>query len=458
MTSNRTGGITVTYRILQLIAIFFVSAAWAEGPYSILQGSTSENVTHFTVVAKADEELIFYARLDQIPTSYLPVQQKKFTFPGSEWAVHRIKVSGLNTQDAYVLDVMTSNHELMDRRHFRALDTTRAEARVAVGSCMARHMHNPYLWRNLSRPENRPDLLLLIGDTVYLDRPQIWPARPPETGLDVWTEFVNTRNTVELYFWSHLVPTISIWDDHDSGGDNSDMFTPILPTSREIFDVFFANEAIEGFLEHGPGLAKRFKVFGKNFIMLDGRSFRGGTPLNPLFGVEQNQFLLDSLQPGANFVISGSQFFGGPIQKDSLEANWPEFTLRWVEELRHAADDKNATLAFISGDVHFSEVQDLEPELFGYRTVEITSSNLHSFGFPGHYYLKPDNPRRRVVTGTHNVVLMEFDSYDFHFTVRSMGWRGNDLFHTVVSVERPEFKFSQGRCEDILKERVFEHL
>jgi DNA-binding phage protein len=54
-------------------------------------------------------------------------------------------------------------------------------------------------------------------------------------------------------------------------------------------------------------------------------------------------------------------------------------------------------------------------------------------------------------------VLLEFSAEDkgFGFVARSMGWRGNDLFKTVVSIGTPAFSAvhvvsSQPPCEEAL--------
>lgn len=425
----------------------------AAAALSILQGSTSASETWITVVAPADQKLRIVAGIGDDPALQLPLSVRRVSYPGSDHVVYRVKISGLKPRTDYVLDVYGADDRLTDRRKFKALDPQQNEGRVAVGSCMLRQLHNPYLWNNLARPENRPDLLIILGDLVYLDRPTLWRSRPPQNGLEAWEEFVKARTTENLYYWENLVPTLTVWDDHDAGGDNVDSSFRLLEEIRSIYNTFTANDKLSATWEFGPGMARSFHLFGKNWILMDSRSFREASPLNPLFGVEQNEFLLKALKPGANFILSGTQFYGAPIRKDSLEYNWPEFAVDWTHKLRQVAERKGATLAFVSGDVHFSEVQELEPELFGYWTVEITSSNIHSFGLPGHHYLKPNNPRRRVATGTHNIVLMEFtgEGNGFGFVTRAMGWRGNDLFKTVVSIAGPGTeKLTLQPCESLL--------
>ena len=438
-----------TYWLIVCVTLFTANL-YANTRYSVLQGSTSDSITHFTLVAGAEENLRFQVRIDGQPSLLSPLESVRVAYPGSASVVYRVKASQLTPNTPYLLEVIDDQNRVVDSRKFGTLDLTKKGGRVAVGSCMVRQLHNPFIWNNLERLENRPDLLLITGDAAYLDRANLFRARNPSSALEAWEEFVKSRQKVNLYFWEQLVPVLTVWDDHDSGIDNSDHNWKFMAEIREVYDTFFANEEIPGFLERGPGMAKQFRLFGKNFIMLDGRSFRNLAYGSPLFGYEQNKWLLRKVQAGPNILVSGTQFFGGPIEKDSLEFNWPEFTQEWVQILREHGEDRKGTFAFVSGDVHFSEVQDLEPSLFGYWTVEITSSNIHSFGLPGHYLLKKNNPRRREVTGTHNIVLLEFapESAGFNFVARALGWRGNDLFKTVVSVAGPMAKPVQlSNCE-----------
>ncbi|MGE4130832.1 MAG: hypothetical protein AB7F86_04300 [Bdellovibrionales bacterium] len=411
-----------------LIVSILLSSLPAQAALSIMQGPTSETTTELTVLARREQVLKFEV---QGRRSIAHMQ----TYPGSPWVLHRIRLEDLDPDQVYELSVLDLEGNQVDHRRFGTLNSKKKSHRVAVGSCMIRQLHNPFLWSQLAQPQNRPDMLLLLGDTTYLDRSLLLRERRPTTGLEVWEQFVKMRQRLGYFSWSELVPVQAVWDDHDSGGNNVDGHFALMPEIRRIFEMFFPRDDGDR-KSQGPGLARRFEFFGRNFVMLDGRSFRDLEADSPAFGGEQEKFLFKSLRPGLNFISNGIQFFGGPLEKNSVEHNWSRYLPLFMSKLKQAADAVGATIVFLSGDVHFSEVLDIEPDWLGYRTVEITSSNIHSFGFPGHYLLKPRNPRRRVVTGTHNIVLLEFSSQSsgFDFVTRSLGWRGNDLFRTVVSI------------------------
>jgi hypothetical protein len=429
------------------LSIFLSAGASAQEKYSILQGSTSDSVTHFTIVAPAADQLKFEAISNNQRVPVFPSKMERVPHTDSDWVVYRLKFEGLRSTDRYVLRSLDQDNHVVDQRNFKTLVTKSGAGRIALVSCMLSQFHNPFMWNNLAKPNNRPDLMLFLGDAVYLDRDRLLIPKLPKSTLEVWNDFVRSRNKLNVYFWKDLVPVVSIWDDHDSGGDNIDARFPLMHNIRKVYDIFFANEAIPGTLELGPGLSKQFEAFGKNIIMLDGRSYRELDPESPLFGKEQEDWMIGKIKSGANLIISGSQFFGGSLKKDSLESNWPEHYKRFTERLRIEGERRNASYVFASGDIHFSEIQHIEEEIFGYPSVELTSSSAHSMIVPGYHrmlQLISRNPRQSSAVSTHNVLLMELDSavHTFDFQVRALTWRGRMPFVEQISIGGP--------CEKVL--------
>jgi alkaline phosphatase D len=425
------------------VLTFIHCPAGAQQKYSILQGTTSDTVTHFTVVAPSSDNLRFEVIGDTQRNLDSPMKSERVSHPNSPWVVYRLKFEGLNPNARYVLRTIDVDNHVVDQRNFKTLETRGAQGRIALVSCMLRQIHNPFLWKNLALPQNRPDLMMFLGDSVYLDRSRLLSTKLPKSSLEVWQSFVLSRNRLGVYFWRDLVPILSVWDDHDSGGDNVDPKSfPFMAQVRQVYETFFANEPIEGRINAGPGMAKQFEAFGKNFLMLDGRSFRGLDPESPMFGKEQESWLAERVQPGGNIILNGSQFFGKHLRKDSLEYNWPAYAPEFNHRLRAIGEAKDASFVFASGDIHFSQIQHLEPEILGYPTVEITSSSAHSMIFPGYHralhWFRP-NPRHSSGVSTHNVVLLEMNSsvQSLDFEVRSLTWRGKTAFAESVSVGGP---------------------
>lgn len=431
--------------VIASLSFGLVSPAWAK--LSILQGSTSESITHFTVVVPVDRDYHYVAVDPADGREVAPLLTEKNSMAGSDWAVQRLRFEGLRAGVTFLLRALDPAGAVIDERRFRMLDPQAHEGRIGLVSCMLTQLHNPGLWSSLALPANRPDLLLILGDAVYLDRASLAIKKFPTTELEVWKGFATSRNTLGLYFWDDLVSVLSVWDDHDSAGDGADGNSRILPTVRSVYDLFFANEEIAGSLTRGPGLAKQFRIFGKNVIMLDGRSYRSLDANSPMLGQEQEDWMIAQVQPGPNFIMNGIQFYGGFIKKDSLEYNWPNYEPVFSDRIRQVSVLKNAQIAFASGDVHFSEIQAIEPSKIGYPTFEITSSSAHSFAAPGHQLLKPNNPRRLEVTGSHNAVLLELNDWKpgFNMGVRSLGWRGDTLFEQLLEIT--PMPTAVNRCE-----------
>ncbi|MEO0335716.1 MAG: hypothetical protein AAF202_04955, partial [Pseudomonadota bacterium] len=107
---------------------------------------------------------------------------------------------------------------------------------------------------------------------------------------------------------------------------------------------------------------------------------------------------------GPAWLLTGSQWFGGYLEKEAYEWLYPESFEAFVERLKGSG----RYISFVSGDVHFSEVMDLEPELLGYPSIEITTSSLHSLTVAGWHRLFR-NPRRQVSTSRHNFVLLNLE-------------------------------------------------
>lgn len=408
---------------------------WAAGKYSILQGTTNETTTHFTVLAPTSTEL-FFEVVDLNKKATPPARMETFSVQGSDWSVRRLKFDSLDVRQEYLLLVKNASGQLEETRSFRMLDTKARSGKITAASCLFRHLYSSQLWDNFAQEDVRPDLFLFLGDTAYLDRPTLTTERPPSTELEAWDEFVQTRNTIGFYFWDHLVPVFSIWDDHDSGGNNVTARTfPLMAKIHRMHDALFANEPIPGFIERGPGLSLNFKLYGQNFIMLDGRSFRDTSSESPLFGEAQTRWLLDRVQSGPNILVNGTQFFGKYLKKDSFEFNHPEPFRKFVTRLREVGNQKNAFFNFLSGDVHFSELLLIESQQLGYPAYEISSSPAHSATFPGRY-IWVKNPRRIDAVATFNMVNLKINHNpgQFDAQVTSIGWRGNVLFdHHLVN-------------------------
>lgn len=177
--------------------------------------------------------------------------------------------------------------------------------------------------------------------------------------------------------------------------------------------------------------------FGSSlFILTDDRSFRlekGFKDRYAHWGKEQEVWILDLVKQnsGPTFLFNGSQVFPQMYFKDSMSGDHPVQFNAVINELKNFS----SKVIFASGDVHFSEISQIEKEVLGYPTFELTSSSIHSPCAPGVLHLIP-NPRRIVGASDRNYLIVKStaDGYGCKFTVTSHGSKGQVLFqkHLVV--------------------------
>lgn len=368
--------------------------------FSILQGMTDETTTQFSVVVlRASSWAAEIVRRDGVPAQ-IEVESERVERQFSPYAVLKLKVYGLELGVDYVLRILDSSGGAHDERDFRTLDLSSAGARIAFVSCQLDLLHRDDIWKRLS--ERDPQMVMFVGDNVYADRTSFINKRPADE-KQLWERYVLTRNRVAFYFQRKLTPVVATWDDHDYGADNAGKNYEYKDVSRVTFESFFAQSARPALVE-GPGIAKKLSAFGADFFFLDGRSYRdeGQSEGALILGEEQENWLFSSIGAKPTWLINGSLFFGAYYSGESFEGNYTTNFKSFLKRLAGTA----GTCCFVSGDVHFSEVMDIEPKILGYPTFEAVSSSMHSYTFPGHES-RFSNPRRRITASAHNFVLFE---------------------------------------------------
>lgn len=369
---------------------------------SVLQGLTDHERTEFSVVARAGSGI--EARVlgpDGVPRA--PARAEDLSRPGHTHELRRFHFVGLSPGVDYRLQLVTAAGHLADEREFRTLaPRTGGPLKFAICSCMDDSRHEPAIWQDLVR--QRPDLVFFIGDSVYCDDgSQTGTWITPDT---MYRRFCEARTTLEIFYVKRLIPILATWDDHDFAQDNTGAWYPQVTEAQRNFQSFFAQSgATEGF-RPGPGVAGRFDAAGQRFLLLDDRSERtrsGSGDRYGQWGRAQEEWLLDEVRtaPGPVWLMNGSQFFPQMMFKESVSADHPEQLAAVVDAVR----ERGAKVLFASGDVHYSELSELEPALLGYRSYEITSSAVHSFKLPGLPGIVK-NPRRIASTGERNYVLV----------------------------------------------------
>lgn len=347
----------------------------------ILQGATNASSVQFSILYPgSDRPVVAVVTHKDGQTQHVqnPVHLSLGKEETSEWHAIKAFFQNLTYGRDYYLEIRNSTGKLVDRRKFRLLNTQANKVRLAFVSCSSDELllEQGPMWRSLI--ESRPDLLIMLGDNVYVDRPR-W-THPKITARYIWRRYVETRNNLDIYKTAYLIPTLATWDDHDYGKNNTDREFPLKQQSAEIFRSMYAQDPLIPEIKHGVGIATYFSAFGQKFFFMDNRTFRTCKWFwcwpQRHWGEQQFTWVLDKISGSTNpvWLINGSQFFGGYRTGWSFEGNHSQRFRRILERLKQSS----APILFASGDIHYSEIMRIEPQRLGYTSYEITSSSMHS--------------------------------------------------------------------------------
>ena len=236
--------------------------------------------------------------------------------------------------------------------------------RVAVGSCF--YVNDP-LWDRPGEPyggeygilsaivERRPDLMLWLGDNVYL-RDGDWGSRE-----GVLYRYAHTRSLPELQPLLGSVHHYAIWDDHDYGPNNSDRSFAGKPWSREAFSLFWPNP--QSGVEDLGGVTTTFEWGDVQFFLLDNRWDRSPndrkTGGRVILGERQMEWLVDALASSrATFKIVA---IGGQVLNPlAYFENYASYGEERAALLAAIEKEGIAGVVFLSGDRHRGELTRLE--------------------------------------------------------------------------------------------------
>lgn len=219
-----------------------------------------------------------------------------------------------------------------------------------------------------------PDLMLWLGDNVYLREPD-W-----NTQTGIYHRYTHDRATPQLQPLLASVHHYAIWDDHDYGPNNSDRGFWNKENTFDAFKHFWANPS------YGIGKLKGAITFFQwndmDFFMLDNRTYR--TPNyrknteKTMLGEDQLQWLFDALTYSHSpykFVVMGGQFLNTSGQGETYSNYGFEKERQRIIDFIYNQNIKG--IVFITGDRHHTELSVLEKE--GKPTVwDITLSPLTS--------------------------------------------------------------------------------
>lgn len=245
---------------------------------------------------------------------------------------------------------------------------------ITFGSCNHHDDVQP-LWSKII--DQNPDLWIWLGDAVYADTrilPFIWVPSSLENMKDKYDQ--QKENYEYKALLDRGTPVIGVWDDHDYGIDGGGKGFKYRFQSQKIF-LDFVDEPIDSIRRTRKGIYASYSYGTGNqivkIILLDVRSHMVTGSSCDILGDEQWEWLENQLNDDAPEII----FIGTGKQ---VLSDIP-FIDKWMscasslDRLIFLAQKRSKVL-FLSGDVHFSEVNCLNSSGTGYPLYEITSSGL----------------------------------------------------------------------------------
>lgn len=147
------------------------------------------------------------------------------------------------------------------------LDASKTLTRIGVGSCLGQNQPQP-IWEGILRLEPRPQVFMMIGDSVYGD------IKSPGA-KELVQAYRDQAVRPELAKARQAMPFLSIWDDHDFGSNDASSSFSQKGNAAKLFYDFWQMQP-ERPVEQGIYYARTYGSEGKRvqIIMLDTRTFR----------------------------------------------------------------------------------------------------------------------------------------------------------------------------------------
>ncbi|CAH0516723.1 unnamed protein product [Peronospora belbahrii] len=275
----------------------------------------------------------------------------------------------------------------------RVQDLNHSLQHVAFGSCNDQSFPQP-MWSTIAAHE--PELWIWMGDNIYADMKELGEPRsfliPPrkmfvEAPREELVRRYNKLMANEDYkAFVNRTPIIGIWDDHDYGINDGGKLYSNREESQQVF-LDFIGEPVDSPRRKQKGIYTSYTIgFDEKtvkFILVDNRYHRDsyGTKNGTLLGETQWKWLENELMTSTaafNVIVSGVQILPG--DRYPVAECWGRFPSERERLLKLVLASKAKGVILLSGDVHFSEINQVVCSNGVNKITEITSSGLtHSW-------------------------------------------------------------------------------
>ena len=291
-----------------------------------------------------------------------------------------VKISGLkpSTQYFYRIKIDGQVQELPYKQSLRTFPSKEKTDKftLAFGGGAGYTPIYEHMWSTIEK--HNPLALLLLGDNVYIDTPEI-----PET-----QKYCYYRRQSQKHYRSLLsqTPVFAVYDDHDFG--DNDCFGGLdkdMPAwKRPVLEIFKQNWASPyyGGGQENPGCWFKFNIGDVDFFMLDTRYYREEQKLKKagksMLGAYQKAWLKkEMLASKATFkIICSSVPMARGVKPGTAGLDtWDGYDEEREEIFDFLADNKVEGVFVVAADRHRSDAWKVERKK-GYPIYEVMSSRL----------------------------------------------------------------------------------
>ena len=252
--------------------------------------------------------------------------------------------------------------------------------RLAFGGGAAGVPPHEYVWNTIA--DEKPDMLLLLGDNVYSDMPT-----SPEMQHYC---YYRRQSRDEFRRLTATTATYAIWDDHDFGTNDCQGGPAIdVPAWKRPVWKVFCNNWINPYYGGGdaqPGCWYDFHRGDVHFIMLDGRYYRnhvrGNQEDSTMLGPVQKRWLLETLDKSTGRI----RIVCSPVPwtfeaKGGSPDTWNGFRKERGEIFDFLTANKIGGVVLMSADRHRSDLWKIERDndyaIYEFNSSRLTNQHVH---------------------------------------------------------------------------------
>ena len=292
-----------------------------------------------------------------------------------------VTVDGLKAGTEYRYEVKVNGEtiELASPAAFKTYTAAGSPGsfKIGVGGCAGYTPYYEYMWSTLA--SRQLDAMLMLGDNVYIDIPEMPGAFHDYTYYrrQSQPDFRNLVQSTAMY---------AIWDDHDAATDDIWMgpYQDRPVWKQPMVDLFNRNWVNPGTGDaEWPGCWFQFSVGDVDVFMLDGRTYR----TNPhkeeksLLGPVQKEWLLRGLKAAPRpFCVIASPVCWASESKPGSNDTWNGFIGEREEIFQYLSDNRIEGVVLLSGDRHRTDFwkNEREDDYPLYEMMSCRLTNIHT--------------------------------------------------------------------------------